>query len=455
MTAERREAGFEAVIGAAAAPEDRPALLALAEGIERSLLRAGCPAAEARRLATVRLVASLICERALAGRPLRSARGPISRAARFTGLPQPAVQAMVGHIALRETRTIAQPPLEAIQTQLGIAASLASLREASCWLAGANGGLSCAAQARGRPSAGVARVARRAFATAAQTPVGARRELVAVPLAREAAPFGALAARTVRGGAGAATMTLRAAVPLIGQVLQRKALVEAAEARGANVASAAERALVRFGFDVHDGPAQGIAALQAEIRELEAQVTEVFARDPRAALLLGRLQDLEAHSASVARQIRSVANSARPAAAPEQPVAEVLRRELRELRGATGIEACLDLSGPVDETTPSQRIALLRGVQEALRNVREHSLASHVGLRVAACENWIEAEVSDDGRGFDPERARSRASRAGRMGLAGIVERARLLGGHCEIRSSPGGPTAVRMTLPRWKPPRG
>ena len=221
----------------------------------------------------------------------------------------------------------------------------------------------------------------------------------------------------------------------------------------AGAAGAAERALVRLGFDLHDGPAQGIAALQAEIRSLEGQVSEAFAGDPRAELLLGRLQDLEARSAVVAEQIRALARSAHsPADWVEEPVEEVLRGELRELRASTGIEADLELSGPVDAATPSQRIALLRGIQEALRNVREHSRARHVWLRVAAGDDRIEAEVRDDGRGFDAERVHAQAPLTGRMGLAGIVERLRLIGGDCEVRSAAGGPTSIRMSLPRWEP---
>jgi signal transduction histidine kinase len=232
---------------------------------------------------------------------------------------------------------------------------------------------------------------------------------------------------------------------------ESRAVAGAAEATGA-----AERALVRFGFDLHDGPAQGIAVLQAEIRSLEGQVSEAFAGDPRAELLLGRLQDLEARSAVVAEQIRTLARTAHspPPIWVEEPVEEVLRGELRALRAATGIEADLELSGPVDAATPSQRIALLRGIQEALRNVREHSRAQRVQLRVEAGDNRIHVEVRDDGRGFDPEQVRDQSPLTGRMGLAGIVERARLLGGDCEISSAEGGPTSIRMSLPRWEPGR-
>jgi signal transduction histidine kinase len=45
-----------------------------------------------------------------------------------------------------------------------------------------------------------------------------------------------------------------------------------------------------------------------------------------------------------------------------------------------------------------------------------------------------------------------RSAREGRLGLVGLNERARLLGGSCEISSRPGGPTEIAVTLPRWRP---
>jgi signal transduction histidine kinase len=148
-----------------------------------------------------------------------------------------------------------------------------------------------------------------------------------------------------------------------------------------------------------------------------------------------------------------VAHSARSPGVAEQPVEEVLRGEVQALREVGGgIECELEVSGPVDAATQSQRIALLRGLQEALRNVREHSGARRVSVRVAAGAGRTEAEVRDDGCGFDPERVPGGTGPGGRMGLAGIAERARLIGGECEIASAPGGPTSVRLSLPRWEP---
>jgi signal transduction histidine kinase len=58
--------------------------------------------------------------------------------------------------------------------------------------------------------------------------------------------------------------------------------------------------------------------------------------------------------------------------------------------------------------------------------------------------------IGDDGRGFVVEDGMLQAGRAGRMGLAGMLERVRLLGGVCDIISAPGHGTTVSLTIARW-----
>jgi signal transduction histidine kinase len=443
------------VIDAAPAVAEPVALLAHAEEIERSLVLAGCTELEARRLATIALVARLLRDDAAAPGPLRSARAMIARATRLGDLSDAGLRLAAGELAMRDARSAAQEPWESIRTQLRLAMSVAELRRSSLWLPGPGGRLEVAAKVGGTPSRGAALVARRAFSDSRSTPASAARELVGVPVVQGSSTVGVLAGRTTRGFAGIAVRMLESAAPRIALALARQRLIEAAETSRAEATRASERALARFGFDVHDGPAQGIAALLADIRAFQGQVGAAFAEDPRVELLIGRLEDFEARSTAVANQIRRVARLAGSPATLEEPVEEVLRAELRALREAAGIEGELEMRGPVDAATPSQRIALLRGIQEALRNVREHSGARRVRVRVAAGADRTEAEVRDDGRGFDPERVLAQAPTRGRMGLAGIAERARLIGGECEIRSAPGGPTSIRISLPRWEPRDG
>src|SRR5207247_3859023 len=99
-----------------------------------------------------------------------------------------------------------------------------------------------------------------------------------------------------------------------------------------------------------------------------------------------------------------------------------------------------------------QRMTLLRVVQEALTNAREHSGAATVCVLVRARRDHVEATVRDDGRGFEVEETLVQAGERGRLGLVGISERARLLGGTCEIQSRSRGPTTISVFLPRMDP---
>jgi DNA-binding NarL/FixJ family response regulator len=83
---------------------------------------------------------------------------------------------------------------------------------------------------------------------------------------------------------------------------------------------------------------------------------------------------------------------------------------------------------------------VLRILAEALNNARRHAGARHVEVRVSATETDLRAEVSDDGRGFDPGVAAT--------GIRGMHERAQLIEGRLDLRSEPGAGTRVRVEVP-------
>ena len=94
--------------------------------------------------------------------------------------------------------------------------------------------------------------------------------------------------------------------------------------------------------------------------------------------------------------------------------------------------------------TLAEEIVLLRGAQEALANVRRHASASAVVLRLNRVGNTVSVHVQDDGVGFDP------AATAG-VGLAGLRDRARQVGGAVEVASAPGQGTRVTVRVPGAK----
>lgn len=86
-------------------------------------------------------------------------------------------------------------------------------------------------------------------------------------------------------------------------------------------------------------------------------------------------------------------------------------------------------------------VELLRILQEALANARRHSAARRVEVILSMDEDLLRAEVVDDGRGFDPLRVRIG------LGVAGMRERASMLGGELEIESHPGRSTSVKVRV--------
>jgi signal transduction histidine kinase len=218
------------------------------------------------------------------------------------------------------------------------------------------------------------------------------------------------------------------------------------EARHEPTTGASDRRLVRLGFDLHDGPLQDIAVLAGDLRLLRTQLAAAPAD-----IVRGRIDDALALVASIESDVRDLSGSLQLTKLLERPLEELVRADVEQAE-ADGIRVALLVSGDVDACTASQRIALYRIVQESLWNVRHHSGADSATVRVVAHATALCAEVADDGHGFDVDRARREGASARRLGLAGMHERVRLLGGSFTVESRAGGPTTVRAVIPRWRP---
>ncbi|MBD0328532.1 MAG: hypothetical protein ICV64_00280 [Thermoleophilia bacterium] len=214
---------------------------------------------------------------------------------------------------------------------------------------------------------------------------------------------------------------------------------------------ATERRLLRLGFDLHDGALQSVVALGADLRLFRDQLAGVLAGG-HAGLLLGRVDDLEARLLDLERELRELAGSLESTSLASRPFREAMRAEVDAFAARSGVSASVTLAGPLDQLTASQRLALLRIVQESLTNAREHGGASTVAVEVAEDPGGVELVVHDDGCGFSVDDALEAAAADGRLGLAGMRQRVALLGGDFEIDSRPGGPTVVSARLPRWQP---
>jgi two-component system, NarL family, sensor histidine kinase UhpB len=222
--------------------------------------------------------------------------------------------------------------------------------------------------------------------------------------------------------------------------------------RESRLAAANERLLVRLGFDLHDGPLQQVYVLAQDVRVLRDRVAAALTPEHRQRAL-DSFADLEAQLAELNRDLRDLAHSLEPRSLLQGPFPDAVERELAALERRAGVETSLTLEGEFDAMTDSQRIALLRVLQEALSNIRQHSGAGTATVRLTDDGEGVRMEIRDDGHGFDPGTAEPAADPESGIGLVGMRERMRLLGGQLELTSEPGGPTVVVASVPRWVPP--
>jgi two-component system, sensor histidine kinase LadS len=89
---------------------------------------------------------------------------------------------------------------------------------------------------------------------------------------------------------------------------------------------------------------------------------------------------------------------------------------------------------------------LYRIVQESINNILKHSRATEADIKIARNGHHVLLRIADNGQGIAPD-VNAEASKRG-FGLTGMAERARMLGGHYQLQSTPGQGTAINISLP-------
>jgi PAS domain S-box-containing protein len=199
----------------------------------------------------------------------------------------------------------------------------------------------------------------------------------------------------------------------------------------------------RIARDLHDEVSPEILIL---IQKLDKLAT---AKSTRAASLKENIAGLRRQAVDALQSLRRCAQGLRPRIIDDLGLEAALGWLADELEKDLGIDARVEVTGVDGALSPEMQIVLFRIAQEATNNIRKHAGATRVTIRVEGGADFITMSVADDGRGFEvPPRAEAMVG-DGRLGLMGMYERARLLNGKLEIKSSPGTGTEVVVRLPR------
>lgn len=433
--------------------DESEAILADVNDRASALASAAGDGPAAAQLAETAAIAQVLARLAEAGRLGRQRVDKVTRRlARTAGLSPDLVGLALYVEALRGPQLLELPPDEAVETQLRVLFAFAPISEVSLWTSDPNGRPRCTLLVgEGQATRGVRAAARAALET--EQPVPNERGFIhAIPILRWGHPIAALVVRARPEERERALVFAEESTATLAYAIERQSLLERSAEGERSLVESSERRLARLGLDLHDGPIQELAAFAGDLHLLRRQLTRVIAPHEHGEIILGRIDDLEARLVEVDRELRELALSAESSALMVKPLPELLSVELQAFAARHEIEVQLDVRGRLDTLTASQRITLLRIVQEALTNVQAHSGASEVSVNVFPGRTHVSVEVTDNGRGFDVQRVLLQAARTGRLGLVGMSERVRLLGGRFDLQSSPGGPTTITALIPRWRP---
>jgi len=187
--------------------------------------------------------------------------------------------------------------------------------------------------------------------------------------------------------------------------------------------------------ELHDQVGQTLNAVLVDAANLARRIPE----DDEIGLRY--LNNIRSYTDSSVNAIRDISLLLRPSMLDDLGLIPALEWQARETSRRTGIDVRVSAEGVDDDLPDAIRTCVYRVAQEALQNVSRHSGAAHATIGVGDSSDTLSLTIEDDGCGFEPLRTRG-------MGLLGMEERVRQLGGRLEVQSKPGGGTTVRVSLP-------
>jgi two-component system sensor histidine kinase DegS len=195
--------------------------------------------------------------------------------------------------------------------------------------------------------------------------------------------------------------------------------------------------------ELQDDPLQSLAGLGLRL-DLCQELTE----SGESAAVADELANLKFDLGQILAGIRELMTELRCPQLEGLSLLRVIGNCVRDYERNTGIRVSMDLAQLPDGSLDiEQKLAVFRIVQQALRNVSQHSGASEVAIRATRRESLVELSIEDNGRGFNVLGVTSSYPRRG-VGLAGMQERAKAIGGRVEIDSKPGHGTHITLSIP-------
>lgn len=199
----------------------------------------------------------------------------------------------------------------------------------------------------------------------------------------------------------------------------------------------------RIAREIHDGPAQYIANAMMRVDFCKVVVKKNLEQG------INELDDLKSNIRMALKEVRSIIYDLRPLPLEELGLTEAIKEIINIISSENNIKIDIIVDESNYEVEKIIQIAIYRIVQEILNNMKKHSKAKYVNLRINYIKDHICIYIEDDGVGFDVKETLVRTKQKGNCyGLLGIFERVKQLRGKIEVKSSSGEGTIYKIKLP-------
>jgi len=208
------------------------------------------------------------------------------------------------------------------------------------------------------------------------------------------------------------------------------------------VTKAQEEERKRISLELHDDTVQALVVLSRKLDAL-ASSGKGLSEDNR--LQLGGLWQ---QTNNIIQGVRRLSQDLRPSALDRLGLLATLEWLAADVAEYSGIETKVNLIGSKRRLPGEIELELFRITQEAMRNVWRHSQASRAEITVEFDQSKTRITVSDNGKGFDVPQRIGDLAKDGKLGLAGMQERARLIGATLTVQSQAGKGSSITVDLP-------
>jgi signal transduction histidine kinase len=220
------------------------------------------------------------------------------------------------------------------------------------------------------------------------------------------------------------------------RVKRLQSIAEARELYARQLLESQERERSRLAMELHDSLGQNLVIIRN--RALLG-----ISKENDGDAMLEQLKEISDASAAALQETREIAHTLHPYQIEALGLTTALRTLIDKVENASEIAFTTEIDEAASDVSHETAIAIYRVTQEWLTNIVKHSSATDVDVSLVSDDSHLKLRIRDNGVGFDPQNTKKG------LGLRGIEERARMIGGTANISSTPGSGAVLNLVVDR------